>query len=107
MTKVTEVMACGTMLVTPRIDHASGRANMLQFEDGKHLVYYDQDKPRELYALLDYYLHHPSELDAIATAGCTEVQRAHTLTHRVDRMVSDALCFVERRAASPHTVTAI
>ena len=97
VTKVTEVMACRTMLVTPRIDHPSGCRNMLQFTDGKHLVFYDQDKPLELRALLEYFLHHPEERDEIAATGCDEVQRSHTLLHRVMRMVADAEIFAERR----------
>ena len=48
VTKVTEVMACGTMLVTPAMDHPSALGNMAQFEDGRHLVYYPPDRPDRL-----------------------------------------------------------
>ncbi len=98
VTKVTEVMACRTMLVTPKIDHPSGHRNMLQFENGKHLVYYDQNRPHELSALLRYYLNHPIELEEVARAGCAEIERSHTLDQRVHRMVEDAARF---RSANP------
>lgn len=90
VTKVTEVMACGTMLVQPALDHPSGIRNMDQFVDGKHLIYYDQSRPHELAAILKYFLHHPEERDAIAAAGLEEVRRAHTMKHVVTRLISDA-----------------
>ena len=101
VTKVTEVMACRTMLVTPRIDHPSGRCNMLQFEDGKHLLYYDQDRPFELATLLEYYLHHPAEMEAIAAAGSDEIARSHTLAHRLRRIIADAEKFAGERGKTP------
>lgn len=90
VTKVTEVMACGTMLVQPALDHPSGVRNMEQFVNGKHLVYYDQNRPDELAEILKYYLHHPEERDVIAAAGLAEVRRAHTMKHVVHRMITDA-----------------
>jgi hypothetical protein len=97
VTKVTEVMACRTMLVTPAIDHPSGLPNMRQFEDGKHLIYYDQNKPRELSATLEYYRHHTEERDGIATAGWEEVVSRHSLEHRVNKMVADAQNLFDRK----------
>jgi glycosyltransferase involved in cell wall biosynthesis len=96
VTKVTEVMACGTMLVQPALDHPSGVLNMEQFVNGKHLVYYDQNRPDELTDILKYYLHHPEERDAIAAAGLDEIRRAHTMKHIVDRMVADANGFLRQ-----------
>jgi hypothetical protein len=96
VTKVTEVMACGTMLVQPALDHPSGVRNMEQFVNGKHLVYYDQNRPDELTDILKYYLHHPEERDAIAAAGLDEIRRAHTMKHIVDRMVADANGFLRQ-----------
>ena len=96
VTKVTEVMACQTMLITPAIDHPSGLQNMKQFEDGKHLVYYDQNRPQELSEILEYFRTHPDEREAIAAAGCEEVVKRHTLEHRVSRMLEDASTFSKR-----------
>lgn len=90
VTKVTEVMACGTMLVTPAMDHPSGLANMAQFEDGRHLVYYPPDRPAALAEILAHYLNTPAEREAIAAAGRAEVVRAHSLRARLERMLSEA-----------------
>jgi len=96
VTKVTEVMACRTMLITPAIDHPSGLKNMEQFEDGKHLVYYDQNKPHELLEILEYFRTHPHERDAIATAGWEEITKRHILEHRVEKMLEDASALPHR-----------
>jgi hypothetical protein len=77
VTKVTEVIACRTMLVTPKVDHPSGAHNMSQFTDGKHLVYYDSDRPGDVGGIIEHYLRSPSELDAIAGAYLVEVASAY------------------------------
>lgn len=93
VTKVSEVMACGTMLITPAIDHPSGLRNMSQFENGKHLVYYDQNKPAELAELVQYYRDHSQERETIAQAGLEEVTKRHTLEQRVMKIVQDATTY--------------
>jgi hypothetical protein len=98
VTKVPEVMACRTMVVTPAIDHPSGVKNMSQFVDGKHLVYYDSNRPEEIGEIVQYYLNHPTEREAIATAGWEEVRKAHTLELRVKRIISDVQDLIEQRA---------
>ena len=105
VTKVSEVIACRTMVVTPFIDHLSALQNMTQFEDGKHLVYYDQNKPGELADVLNYYLNHPEEREEIAQAGWEEVVKGHTLDQRVAKLVRDAEVF-RGRATSGHALTA-
>ncbi|TDH59419.1 hypothetical protein E2C06_27510 [Dankookia rubra] len=90
VTKVTEVMACGTMLVTPAMDHPSALGNMAQFEDGRHLVYYPPDQPARLAEILAHYRHAEAERLAIAAAGRAEVVRAHSLRARLERLVRDA-----------------
>lgn len=89
VTKVTEVMACRTLLITPAIDHPSGVANMASFESGKHLVYYDSARPQDIGALVEHYLSHPEEANTIAEAGWREVTRAHTLRQRMEQVISD------------------
>lgn len=83
VTKITEVMACQTMIITPRLDDESAAQNMTQFDDGVHLVYYDAQNPRELCKILDYYATRPDARDAIAMAGWQEVTRNHTLSSRI------------------------
>jgi glycosyltransferase involved in cell wall biosynthesis len=90
VTKVTEVMACGTMLVTPALDHPSALGNMAQFEDGRHLVYYPPDRPDRLAEILAQYRHAPDERAAIGAAGREEILRAHSLRARLQRMIADA-----------------
>jgi hypothetical protein len=89
VTKIAEVMACGRMLITPSIDHPTGTRNMAQFEDGRHLVYYDSARPRDLADIVNHYLQHPEERDAIASAGRLEVRRGHTLEARLRAMIAD------------------
>ncbi|RAI55357.1 glycosyltransferase [Roseicella frigidaeris] len=90
VTKVTEVMACGTLLLTPAMDHPSGLANMAQFEDGRHLVYYPPDRPERLRALIAHFLARPEEAGAIAAAGRAEILRAHSLEARLRRLIAEA-----------------
>jgi hypothetical protein len=90
VTKVTEVMACGTMLVTPAMDHPSALANMAQFEDGRHLVYYPPDRPERLAEILAHYREAGAERQAIAAAGRAAVVRAHSLRARLERMILEA-----------------
>lgn len=96
VTKVTEVMACRTMLVTPKVDHPSGAHNMSQFTDGKHLVYYDSDRPADVGDIVEHYLRCPGELDAIACAGLAEVSRAHTLAQRLEKIIAEATHLTRR-----------
>ena len=90
VTKVPEVMACGTLLLTPAMDHPSALANMAQFEDGRHLVYYPPDRPEVLAGLIAHYRHAAAERAAIAAAGRAEVVRAHSLRARLERLLADA-----------------
>ena len=90
VTKVTEVMACGTMLVTPALDHPSALGNMAQFEDGRHLVYYPPDRPDRLAEILAHYRQAPGERATIGAAGREEILRAHSLRARLQRMIADA-----------------
>jgi hypothetical protein len=89
VTKVSEVMACRTMLITPLLDHPSAVGNMSLFEDGKHLVYYDPADPKGLGEKIAYYQAHPDHVDQIAEAGHREILRAHTLVHRLEKILGD------------------
>lgn len=90
VTKVTEIMACGTFLLTPRLDHPSGMRNMDLFQSGKHLVYYNPDDPAEIGRLIRYYLDHPEERAQIAANGRDEVVRKHSMRIPLQKIIDDA-----------------
>jgi hypothetical protein len=90
VTKVVEVMACGTFLLTPRLDHPSAYRNMAPFQDCKHLVYYDPHDPEEIARLVYYYLENSSEREAIAAAGRDEVIKNHSMRTPLRKMITDA-----------------
>jgi spore maturation protein CgeB len=79
------------------MDHWSSMRNMEQFEDRKHLVYFDAGKPDELTGLIHYYLDHEDERRAIAAAGMEEVRANHTLRGRLRHIISQA---ARRRSAA-------
>ena len=89
VTKVTEVMACKAMLITPRPDHASAQRNLEQFEDGKHLVYYDPEHPESLKTLISHYQNHPEEVERIAEAGYQKIRMEDSLKARLQKVIGD------------------
>lgn len=102
VTKVTEVMACGHMLITPVIDHAFATQNMAQFQNGRHLVYYDAARPAHLCDIVNHYLLHPEEREAIARAGYNEVCRGHSLEARLRTIISEVEFGKAARNLVPH-----
>jgi hypothetical protein len=90
VTKVTEVMACRTMLLTPELDHPSALGNMAPFESGRHLVYYAANKPAQLAELITHYLEHDEEREAIAEAGYQSVVNHHNLEQSLTRILRES-----------------
>jgi hypothetical protein len=95
VTKVTEVMACGSMLLTPSLDHPSAQANMDVFHSGEHLVYYDPQRPEQIGELIHHFLANPAERQAIADRGHDEVHARHTLQARL-RVIIEAAEALDR-----------
>ena len=93
VTKVTEVMACRTLLITPEIDHPSGADNHAQFEHGKHLFYYPPDRPEAVGAIVAELLADFRRLDAITEEGWLDVQHNHALAKRLETIIADAAAF--------------
>ncbi|MGI4764850.1 MAG: methyltransferase domain-containing protein [Janthinobacterium lividum] len=91
VTKVTEAMACGTMVITPMMDHPSAVRNMDQFVDGKHLVYFDPRRPQDIGALIRHYTERPSERQRIAEDGYAEIVRGHSLRLRLQTILDAML----------------
>ena len=95
VTKVTEVMACRTMIITPQIDNPSGAANLRQFEDGRHLVYYDPSRPKDIGDIVG--ITPPTgRMPRIAQAGWAEIARGHSLRSRLEKIISDARFLLEQ-----------
>lgn len=77
--RVFEVLATGKPLVTNREASDNGLFDL--FEDGVHLITYDDD---DLLTQVRYYLAHPEEARAIGERGRQAVLAGHTYNHRVD-----------------------
>ena len=80
--RVFEALGCRSFLVTNEINRED-----LLFEDGKHLVYFNE---RNIEDLISHYLKHDDEREAIAENGYREVCAKHTFKHRVTQMLADA-----------------
>lgn len=89
VTKVTEVMACRTLLITPEIDHPSGAGNLKQFSHGRTLLYYPPDRPETIGDLVAEVLSTPGTLERMSEDGFRDVHDHHSLTVRVSRILKD------------------
>ncbi|MBI1991671.1 MAG: glycosyltransferase family 1 protein [Candidatus Omnitrophica bacterium] len=82
--RIFEVLAAETLLVTNQLRHDDlGR---LGLEDRRHLVLYRS--PRELFDLIEYYLAHPAERQAIAQEGAHVVRARHTYVRRLEQLLA-------------------
>ena len=106
VTKVSEVMACRTMLITPTIDHPTALRNMDTFKDGRHLVYYRPDRPDELREIVNYYNTHPRERDEIAEEGWRETVKNHGLASKIHIILEDVNRLRKRRSPSAQPASA-
>ncbi|MCB9501967.1 MAG: glycosyltransferase [Deferribacteres bacterium] len=79
--RVFEVLCCGSFLLTNEIP-AEGRV----FEDKEHLVYFNDENIEQL---IEYYLQHEEEREAIALAGYRKAVTEHTFIHRAERILTD------------------
>jgi len=87
VTKITEVMACGTFLLTPMLDHPSALENMDIFNNESELVYYRADDPRTCGHLIQWYLDHPEARERIADWGCQVVHEKYSLRKRLQKIL--------------------
>lgn len=88
VTKVTEVLLCRTMLMTPKLDHPSALKNMEQFRDGHDLIYYDPNNVQDLRDKLTFYSQNEMERERIAEQGYFHALAKHTLLTRVRDMMA-------------------
>lgn len=91
VSKVYEVMACGTFLLTPQLpaDHSIDK-NQEVFESGRHLVYYrSSNLPYVAQLLRDWSSDEKAEeREKIAATGCREVHEKHSLEKRLEVILS-------------------
>ena len=88
VTKVLEVMACGTMLVTPMLD-GDAECNMAPFTNAKHLIYYAPKNAGFLNQTLQNLLDHEADRNRMALAGMAEVRKNHSLRSRLETMLNE------------------
>lgn len=96
VSKVYEVMACGTFLLTPEIAPSQGAdKNMRTFESGKHCVFYRPSNLGYVAQLLRDWSSPEklAERELIASAGCREVHLNHSLEKRMTQML--AVCKIK------------
>ncbi len=77
-----EALSCGAMLLTKRI--ANGQE--LLFREGKHYVAFAGD--HDLLEKVNYYLSHEEDRQRVAAEGAQEVLRNHTLSMRVQQLLT-------------------
>ena len=79
--RLFEATGCGSMLLT------DWKTNLHEiFEPGREVVAYHS--PEECVELIDYYLNHDAEREAIARAGQQRTIRDHTFYHRMEELSS-------------------
>ena len=86
VTKVYEIMACGTMLVTPYVTGA-GEHNLDVFEHTKHLVYYDPNNLAFINQVLREFQERDTDREFMALRGMREVHEKHSLRLRLEQML--------------------
>lgn len=82
--RVYETMGRGGFLIMPYITGLDD-----YFEDGKHLVFYEFGDFKQLEMLIDYYLKHDSEREAIRKAGHELVKKNHTYKNRWEQIIKE------------------
>lgn len=78
--RLYEATGVGALLITDRKDNLGEL-----FDLGKEVVAYSS--PEEAAELIRYYIAHPQEASAIASAGQARTLREHTYRHRMEELV--------------------
>jgi len=102
VSKVYEVMACGTFLLTPMPAPEGGVSkNMAAFHSGEHLIYYRPSHTGGVAQLLREWSspEKDAEREKIAKAGCREVHARHSLEVRFEQMFA-AMGITEKQKAA-------
>ncbi len=89
VTKVYEVMACGTFLMTPLLS-GSAEANCEQFKEPVQLAYYNPANLPFIVQMMREFMGRPELREQIALAGMVEIRAKHTLRQRLEEMFAKA-----------------
>jgi spore maturation protein CgeB len=81
VTKVYEVLACGTFLITPAI------ADYRNFED-LQAHFYDSNRPDQLAESIRFCLQHEEDRIAATSISCDQVHQLHRLDLRCQVLLS-------------------
>lgn len=82
--RVYETLGRGGFIIHPYI-----KGMEEHFEDKKHLVFYEYGNFEQLKSLIDYYIEHEDEREAIRKAGHEHVKNNHTYKHRWQRILEE------------------
>lgn len=82
--RVYETLGRGGFMIHPYIQGMEQH-----FEDRKHLIFYDFGNWQQLKSLIDYYLTHPEEREAIRKAGFEHVRANHTYRNRWEHIIKE------------------
>lgn len=79
--RVYETIGRGGFLIFPYIEGLE-----CEFEDKKHIVYYKYGNFEELEQLINYYLLHDEEREAIRLCGYEKCKKNYTYKHRITKL---------------------
>lgn len=82
--RVYETLGRGGFIIHPYIKGMGGH-----FEDGKHLKFYNFQDFGQLKGMIDYYLEHDDEREAIRRAGHEHVAANHTYKQRWAQIIEE------------------
>jgi len=83
--RIFEGMACGKMVITDRLDEATGLSEM--FIEDEEIIYYDN--MLDCIQKINYYNENRDELNRIAQNGMNKVLKNHTQIQRVDKLITE------------------
>ena len=80
--RVYEILGRGGFLLHPRTEGLEE-----EFEEGVHYVAYERGNYQQLFEMVNYYLKHDEEREAIRRAGFLHVNQNYTYTDRVKELI--------------------
>jgi len=87
VTKVYEVMACGTFMMTPWLGGGYGGPNMKQFKDGEELLYFRPGAVELVAGAIRRGIKDEAVREQIAQAGMKAVHEKHRLDQRLEELI--------------------